>query len=947
MFSLDLGNLLVHLKLESDQWTRVMRNVETRMTRAENRLNSFGRNMTMKVTVPLLALGVASIKTFASFDDAMVRSTAIMGNVTDDMDADMRSLARTLSMEGVQSATQLAESYFFLASAGLDVKQSIAALPVVQKFATAGAFEMALATDLVTDAQSALGLTVNDSQQNMTNMVKITDILTGANTLANASTQQFSEALMRAGPAMKAYGIELEDGVATLAAYADQGKKGAEGGELFGRMLRLMIKGFNDNREAWDRYNISIVDAQDNLRPMADIVRDLTGVLGTMGVTEKAAALELLGFQARSQQAVMPLLGLGNAIEQYNKDLHQMAGITEEVANKQLKSLGSQLRIIWIHVKAVAASFGSTLEPMVLKVGEGVKTFAKFWLNLNKETQRTVGIVAVLAASLGPIALAMALIVKVGALVVGVFAAMNVAALGVAASMLKVLVPLIAVVAAGYTFRTAWIENIGGVQDKWNELKSTIEDVNKSMNAVLYSEGKAGKAFQGMAGLGGSFGGGITYPEGTSFHKEISALKDLVNKPYADSYMASDKGKRQVETIIGSIVKGLMPAGTLPQQQQPYEWPKDKFEGLLPPEGQFDWDSYLALPQLDTTINNVVQKEVRMIDLVRDQMKKDFDSIKNLLMKEFPELADQIDISKTITTGEGLGEWRQKIYKELDDAFKSAVPIDAMSEESIWAAWDRMYDGLNDKSAEYFNFQQKKLEKEVELWQKNASVIAKQFDMEKDAVLNLIDVYEKEQRVLIEIAELKQGGWADGLKAFAMESTRTFKTAGEKAFEFAQSMERSVSNGLQGMSRDMDNWGAHALRILEDIYFEAIRIAFIQPVASGLASSFAGAFAQPSGAVSSGQGPSLPHYAEGGIAWKPQIASLAENEPELITPFSELRKMQDTSKASGFSLHIENITNMPIEAEDIDFDPDRMIANITIRDKRNRGPVSRASRSRG
>ncbi len=93
MFSLDLGNLLVHLKLESDQWTRVMRNVETRMTRAENRLNSFGRNMTMKVTVPLLALGVASIKTFASFDDAMVRSTAIMGNVTDDMDADMRSLA--------------------------------------------------------------------------------------------------------------------------------------------------------------------------------------------------------------------------------------------------------------------------------------------------------------------------------------------------------------------------------------------------------------------------------------------------------------------------------------------------------------------------------------------------------------------------------------------------------------------------------------------------------------------------------------------------------------------------------------------------------------------------------------------------------------------------------------------------------------------------------------
>jgi len=942
MFSLDLGNLLVHLKLESDQWTRVMRNVETRMTRAENRLNSFGRNMTMKVTVPLLALGVASIKTFASFDDAMVRSTAIMGNVTDDMDADMRSLARTLSMEGVQSATQLAESYFFLASAGLDVKQSIAALPVVQKFATAGAFEMALATDLVTDAQSALGLTVNDSQQNMTNMVKITDILTGANTLANASTQQFSEALMRAGPAMKAYGIELEDGVATLAAYADQGKKGAEGGELFGRMLRLMIKGFNDNREAWDRYNISIVDAQDNLRPMADIVRDLTGVLGTMGVTEKAAALELLGFQARSQQAVMPLLGLGNAIEQYNKDLHQMAGITEEVANKQLKSLGSQLRIIWIHVKAVAASFGSTLEPMVLKVGEGVKTFAKFWLNLNKETQRTVGIVAVLAASLGPIALAMALIVKVGALVVGVFAAMNVAALGWVGT---------AVLVAGiaYTLRAAWEQNLSVIKDRMEEwllafqtglewlwdspiggfLKYFVAGFTDAYTTIRDGWADTIVDIAAMAMGAGSF---------------LRELKDAIS----DAWVAPD-----ISTMVTRFESGLRKAKT--------EWAsafEHTFDALKPSAD----DAALYVHKKFTSIPLVIEAfgaaSVEhlgdLLSAVKVQFGQDFEGIVDLVKQAMPDLTSAIDEAMRSMGGVSIGpvvqpiesDWKWAgVYPQMQAASKDM--IDAMSEESIWAAWDRMYDGLNDKSAEYFNFQQKKLEKEVELWQKNASVIAKQFDMEKDAVLNLIDVYEKEQRVLIEIAELKQGGWADGLKAFAMESTRTFKTAGEKAFEFAQSMERSVSNGLQGMSRDMDNWGAHALRILEDIYFEAIRIAFIQPVASGLASSFAGAFAQPSGAVSSGQGPSLPHYAEGGIAWKPQIASLAENEPELITPFSELRKMQDTSKASGFSLHIENITNMPIEAEDIDFDPDRMIANITIRDKRNRGPVSRASRSRG
>jgi len=955
MFSLDLGNLLVHLKLESGQWTNVMRNVETRMNRAERRLNSFGRNMTMKVTVPLLAFGAAATKTFASFDDAMTRSTAIMGSMTAEMDEDLRSLAKSLSLQGVQSAKQLAESYFFLASAGLDVKQSMAALPVVQKFATAGAFEMALATDLVTDAQSALGLTVKDSQQNMINMVKITDILTGANTLANASTQQFSEALMRAGPAMKAYGIELEDGVATLAAYADQGKKGAEGGELFGRMLRLMIKGFNDNRAEWDRFNVSIVDAQDNLRPMADIVRDLTGVLGTMGVTQKAATLELLGFQARSQQAIMPLLGLGDAIEQYNIDLHQMAGITEEVANKQLESLGSQLRIIWNHIKAVAASFGSTLEPMILKVGESVKIFSIFWLNLNEETQRTVGIVAVLAASLGPVALAMALIVKAGSLLVGVFAALNVAALGWVGAVV-----LLAGIA--YTLRAAWEQNLSTVKDRMEEwllafqtglewlwdspigdfLKYFVAGFTEAYNTI---RGGWADTVVDMAAM--TMGAG-------SFLRE---LKDAVS----DAWAAPD-----ISTMVTRFEQGLRKAKT--EFGSAFEHTFDALKPAADDAALYVHKKFTSIPLVIEAFGAAsVEHLGDLLGAVKAQFAQDFEGIVDIVKQAMPNLTFAIDEAMRSMGGMSLGpitqpiesDWKWAgVYPQMQSDFDDATKLTEMSEEAIRFAWDRMYDGLNDKSAEYFHFQRSQLKEEVELWKTNAAAIAQQFDTEETAILSLIDAYEKEQKVLMEIAELKQGDtWAGGLKAFALETERAFKTAGEKAYEFAQSMEQSVSNGLQSMSRDMDNWGEHAMQILEEVYFEAIRIAFIQPVASAAAGAFAGIGSSIFSGMSAGTATagSSAHtysgyeasYADGGIAWHPQIASLAENEPELITPFSELRKMQDNSEAGSFSLHIENNTNTPIEADDIDFDPDRMIANITIRDKRNRGPVSRASRSRG
>jgi len=349
----------------------------TRVTRAWKQMGAASKRafnlVKRSARIAFVAVGAAvidSLRAFASFDDAMVQSLAIMGDVSSGLRMEMEKTAKELSINGVKSATELARSYFFLASAGLSAEQSLKALSVVEAFATAGAFDMALATDLITDAQSALGLTVKDSTENMVNMKKISDVLIGANTLANASTLQFSQSLMRAGPAMKAYNITLIEGVAVLAAYADQGLKGEAAGETFGRMLRLMIKGFNDNKAAWDGFGISIVDAEDNLRPMADIIDDLTNLLGDMGVTQKAATLEMLGFQARSQKAILPLLGMSDAIAGYNEELKEMGGITEEVRDKQMKSFGASLKNLWRKITDIRIAVGGHLAPEIEKLAE-------------------------------------------------------------------------------------------------------------------------------------------------------------------------------------------------------------------------------------------------------------------------------------------------------------------------------------------------------------------------------------------------------------------------------------------------------------------------------------------------------------------------------------------------------------------------------------------------
>ncbi len=437
--TLDLGHLLVHLGMDISQYELMLKRAESKMKQVTQRINRLGRQLSLRVTAPLTAMGFASTKAFASFDQAMTKSLAIMNGVTPQLRIQMEDLALAISREGVTSAKGLGSAYFFLASAGLNAEQSMAALFAVEQFAVAGAFDMATATDLATDAQSALGLTVKDAQQNLINMTRVTDVLTGANTLANATTEQFSLALTsQAGPAMKAYNIQLEEGVAVLAAYADQGIKAQVAGSLFSRMLRLMTKGFKDNQGAWKQLGIDIFDATGELKPLSTIVGDLTMAFSEMSTEQKIINLELLGFKARSQQAILPLLGLQDKIAKYNKELQNMSGITREIAERQLKSFTNQMIILKNKIVEVGIEIGRILAPMILKLNTIIKSWTESWRQLSERAKRVIVIVGLVAAAIGPVLLAIgAITAAIGLIATPAFIA--------AASILAIVTAMIAV----------------------------------------------------------------------------------------------------------------------------------------------------------------------------------------------------------------------------------------------------------------------------------------------------------------------------------------------------------------------------------------------------------------------------------------------------------------------------------------------------------------------
>lgn len=316
----------------------------------------------------VVAMGAISVKAFAGFDSAMTQSLAIMGDVSGPARKDMEKAARAVAKTTTFSAKQAAESYFFLASAGLDAAASVKAMPKVAKFAQAGMFDMARATDLATDAQSALGLTIRkDAVKNVKNLVRVTDVLVKANTLANATVEQFAKSLTtKAGAAMRSLGMDMEEGVAVLAAFADQGIKGQIAGEKFSIILRDLQKASIDNREAFEKMGVSVFDANGEVRNMGVIVGELERALGPMSDEQKKVTLGMLGFQEESQASLLALLGTSEAIKTYEKELRNAAGTTEEIAEKQLQTFSAQLTLLWHKIEDVFIEVGSKLVPVLM-----------------------------------------------------------------------------------------------------------------------------------------------------------------------------------------------------------------------------------------------------------------------------------------------------------------------------------------------------------------------------------------------------------------------------------------------------------------------------------------------------------------------------------------------------------------------------------------------------
>ncbi len=345
------------LKLNSSDY-------DTGLTNAEGRASSFGSKAGRvmgtvgKVTVAALAaastavvgFGKKSVEAGMSFDTSMSQVAATMGKTVADLDNEighaetsfgsfngsLREFAQFMGANTAFTASQAADALNYMALAGYNTQESMTMLPNVLSLAAAGNMDLARASDMVTDAQTALGLSFEETNMMVDQMAK-----TASTT--NTSVEQLGDAILTIGGTAQFMAGGTEELAAVLGVLADNGIKGSEAGTHLRNMILKLSAPTKEGAEKIKELGLNVYDAEGKMRSFEDIFTDLNAAMSDFTEEQKVQTFADL-FNTRDVASATALLNTTtDRWHEVKAAIDDSTGAAAQMAETQLDNLAGDI----------------------------------------------------------------------------------------------------------------------------------------------------------------------------------------------------------------------------------------------------------------------------------------------------------------------------------------------------------------------------------------------------------------------------------------------------------------------------------------------------------------------------------------------------------------------------------------------------------------------------
>lgn len=339
---MNLFDLVATLSIDSSSFDKGLSSAKTALSSLGTGIKKGFATVTKVTAVAVTAastavvgFGKSAVTAGSQFDTSMSQVAATMGKSTDEI-KDLREFAKKMGSETAFSASEAADALNYMALAGYDSKTSMSMLPNVLNLAAAGSIDLAEASDMVTDAQSALGLSLDDTS-------KLVDKMAKASSKTNTSVAQLGEAILTVGGTAKSLKGGTTELSAALGLLADNGVKGAEGGTALRNIILSLSAPTDSAAKAIKALGVEVFDEQGNMRDLESIFTDLNASLSTMSQGEQTQALNKI-FNKVDLKSVNALLGTSiGRWDEVTTEINNATGSAKKMADTQLDNLAGDI----------------------------------------------------------------------------------------------------------------------------------------------------------------------------------------------------------------------------------------------------------------------------------------------------------------------------------------------------------------------------------------------------------------------------------------------------------------------------------------------------------------------------------------------------------------------------------------------------------------------------
>jgi TP901 family phage tail tape measure protein len=384
-------------------------------------IGAVGKSLSRNITLPLVAVAAAGVKTAADFEVSMASLAVNAGIGGKELDK-LGDLAIQLGADTVFSANEAANAMLELSKSGLSPA-------AIQGGALANTLNLAATEGIgLVEASTIMANTMNTFGISAKGTGKVVDLLAAGAVASTASIVDLAGGLKYVGSTASMLKIPLDTTITALAAMNNAGIDATTAGTSFNRFLLGLVPTTKKATLLMDQLDISFQNADGTMKSMPDIIKTLQTQLVGMSDAQQVATLKTLfgveGMRAASTLMKLNVDGYKDLNEQVNKN-----GIASQLANARMDGMAGALETLKGSAETAALKIGKALEPAIMITSKALTIAINLFTALPGPIQSVIVGVGALIAILGPILMLMGALKTSTTLATGALLAKN-AALG-------------------------------------------------------------------------------------------------------------------------------------------------------------------------------------------------------------------------------------------------------------------------------------------------------------------------------------------------------------------------------------------------------------------------------------------------------------------------------------------------------------------------------------